>query len=119
MPDTDRTPPHTPFILLATLLAAITYLESALLEYPPQWLGAAASLAVFALLLAVQLGLCLALYRQVRRNQDVYSNFFSRATLVALAAYLTLTALFLLPHGVAFVSQDLGSLTSALAGARA
>jgi len=110
MSDTDRKPPHVTFLVLGSLLAAVTYLESALLEYPPHWLGPASSLAVLALLVAAQAMLCVFLYRHLRRNNDAYSTFFNRATLLALAAYLTLTALFLLPHGVSFVSHDLGSL---------
>lgn len=119
MPDVNREPSHVPFILLASFLGAVTYLESALLEYPAPWLGAGASLAALAALVAVQAYLCTALYRHLRRNADAYSTFFSRATLVALAAYLALTVLFLFPHGVAFVHHDIGGLVAGSAGARA
>lgn len=110
MLEANRKPSQTPFILYASLLATVTYVESALLEYPLPWLGPAASLAVLALMVVAQLALCAALYRTVRRSADAYSVFFNRAALVALAAYLALTVLFLFPHGVSFVHHDLGSL---------
>ncbi|HKI57456.1 MAG TPA: hypothetical protein VKB31_09935 [Trueperaceae bacterium] len=114
MPDVIQKPSHTPFILLVAGLAAVTYLESALLEYPPRWLGSGAGLAAFAVLLAAQALLCLALYRHLRRNAEAYSTFFSRATLVVLATYLALTVLFLFPHGVAFVHNDIGAAAIAV-----
>lgn len=116
MPEMTRQPSHTPLIVLASLLAAVTYVESALVEYPLDWLGATASLLVFAGFLAAQLLLCAALYRHLRRNADAYSTFFSRASLLALAAYLALTVLFLLPHGIAFVHHDIGSLAPGAGG---
>lgn len=112
MPDTHRTPPHTLFAVFAVLLGIVTYLETVMLEYPLRWLGPGASLAALVAMVAVQLALCAALYRHLRRHADAYSTFFSRATLVALAAYVALTALFLFPHGASLMHRDLSGVAA-------
>lgn len=110
MPDAYRTPPHTLFAVFAVLLGVVTYLEAALLEYPLRWLGPTASLTALLAMVAAQLVLCTALYRHIRRHADVYSTFFSRASLVALAAYLALTALFLFPYGASLMHHGMGGV---------
>lgn len=117
MLESQRKPSRAPFIVHIPLLAAVTYLESALLEYPVHWLGPSASLAVLAAMVAVQVALCANLYRGVRRNGDIYSTFVRRASLLVLAAYLAFTVIFLLPDGIAFVHHDIGSLAAIGGGA--
>jgi len=110
----------TPTILvIAACLAGVTYLESALLEYPSHWLGTAGALGVLAALGAIQLLLAGLLYRRVRRNDDGYSVFFRRTALVVLAAFVALTAVILVPQGVALVSRDIHGAASLGALARA
>jgi hypothetical protein len=96
-------------VAIATGLALVTYLESALVEYPLHALGALGTMTALMVLLAAQLLLALLLYRRIRRSEDAYSVFFQRATLVALATFVALTAVFLVPHGVALVSHELNS----------
>ncbi len=112
MPDTHRPPPHTLFAVFAVLLGVVTYLEAALLEYPLRWLGSGASLTALLALVAAQLALCTALYRHLRRHGDAYSTFFSRASLLALAAYIALTALFLFPYGVGLMHHDIAGVAA-------
>ncbi|MEJ2287357.1 MAG: hypothetical protein P8Y02_01730 [Deinococcales bacterium] len=109
MADPTPEPPTTPLVAIATGLALVTYLESALIEYPLHGLGPVGTVASLVLLLAAQVLLAVLLYRRVRRSEDAYSVFFRRATLVALATFVALTAVLLVPHGVALVSHELGS----------
>ena len=101
-------------VAIATGLALVTYLESALVEYPLHGIGPRGTMAALVLLLAAQVLLAVLLYRRVRRSEDAYSLFFQRATLVVLAAFVALTAVLLVPHGVALVSHELSS-TAAVA----
>lgn len=115
--------PRPPTAALATIAAALlasTYLASALLEYPLPWLGAPGTLTVLALLAATQVFLAGLLYRRIRRSEDAYSVFFHRATLVSLAVFLAITAVVLVPEGVALVHRELSHATAAgpLPGAR-
>ncbi len=117
MADPRPEPPTLTLVAFAAGLGGVTYLVSALVEYPSHWLGAAGTLAGLAALVLAQVLLAFLLYRNVRRCEDVYSRFFSRATLVALAAFVVLTVVILAPHGVALVSRELHD--AAVLGARA
>lgn len=122
MADPIPVPPTTTIVAIAGCLVGVTYLESALIEYPSRWLGPSGTLVGLAVLLCAQLLLATLLYRRVRRSQDAYSVFFSRATLLVLAAFVTFTAAILVPQGVTLVSHELhgaASAGAALLGLRA
>lgn len=109
MADPIARPPTLALVAIATALAVVTYLESALLEYPLAGVGALGALAGLSLLVALQVVLVVLLVRTVRRSGDAYSVFFRRAALVALVAFLALTAAILVPEGAALVQRELGS----------
>ena len=100
-------PPTARLVAIASGLGLVTYLESALVEYPLGGVRPLLTMVALGVLLALQVLLAVLLVRSVRRNEDAYSVFFSRATLVALAAVLALTALILLPAGAALVQREL------------
>jgi len=112
-------PPTASLVAIAACLAIVTYLESALVEYPLHWLGPVGTVAALTALVASQVLFAALLYRHVRRSQDAYSLFFGRATLVALAAFVALTAVLLVPEGVALVRHELSSAAAAAAAAAA
>lgn len=120
MADGIPRPPTRALAATAAALLVATYLASALLEYPPPWLGAPGTLVVLAVLVTMQVVFATLLYRRIRRSNEAYSVFFRRATLVVLAMFVVITAAVLVPEGVTLVHRELSSAAAvALQGAPA
>jgi caa(3)-type oxidase subunit IV len=90
------------YILIALILGVITYVEFAIVEYPQAWLGTTMTLVVLAALSVLKFVLVVMFFMHLKDDDRMYSGFFSSGMVIALATFIALTALFILPRSMAY-----------------
>jgi len=90
------------YILIALVLGVITYIEFAIVEYPQAWLGSTMTLVVLAALSVLKFILVVMFFMHLKDDDRMYSGFFSSGMVIALATFIAMTALFILPRTMGY-----------------
>ncbi|MBW7916219.1 MAG: cytochrome c [Trueperaceae bacterium] len=100
MADTKHSSVMT-YVIVALILGVITYIEFALVEYPQAWLGPSWTLFWLVTLSVVKFVMVVMFFMHLKDDDRTYSGFFSSGMFIALATFVGLTAMFILPRAVA------------------
>ena len=88
------------YILVALILGVITYLEFAIVEYPQAWLGQTWTLVLLAGLSIIKFVMVVMFFMHLKGDDRMYSGFFTSGMVIALATFIALTAMFILPRAM-------------------
>lgn len=94
------------YILVALILGVITYVEFAIVEYPQAWLGSTMTLVVLAVLSVVKFVMVVMFFMHLKGDDRMYSGFFSSGMVIALATFIAMTAMFLLPRAMTYARSE-------------
>ncbi len=90
------------YILIVLILGVITYVEFAIVEYPQAWLGQTWTLIVLAVLSVLKFLLVVMFFMHLKGDDRMYSGFFSSGMVIALATFIAMTAMFILPRAMSY-----------------
>ena len=90
------------YILVALILGVITYVEFAIVEYPQAWLGQTMTLVVLAALSVLKFILVVMFFMHLKGDDRMYSGFFTSGMVIALATFIAMTAMFILPRAMSY-----------------
>lgn len=90
------------YILIVLILGVVTYMEFAIVEYPQAWLGQTMTLVVLAALSVLKFLLVVMFFMHLKGDDRMYSGFFSSGMVIALATFIAMTAMFILPRTMAY-----------------
>jgi caa(3)-type oxidase subunit IV len=90
------------YILIALILGVVTYFEYALVEYPQAWLGSTMTYVALAALSVLKFVLVVMFFMHLKNDDRMYSGFFSSGMVIALATFIAMTAMFLLPRAMSY-----------------
>jgi len=105
MADTKHSSVMT-YVIVALILGVITYIEFALVEYPQAWLGSGWTLFWLITLSIVKFVMVVMFFMHLKDDDRTYTGFFSSGMFIALATFVGLTAMFILPRAVAATKPD-------------
>lgn len=91
----------TSYIIVALILGVITYIEFAIVEYPQAWLGTTWTLIWLVALSVVKFVMVVMFFMHLKDDDRTYTGFFSSGMFIAMATFVGLTAMFVLPRAVA------------------
>jgi mono/diheme cytochrome c family protein/heme/copper-type cytochrome/quinol oxidase subunit 4 len=94
------------YVIVALILGVITYVEFALVEYPQAWLGSGWTIFLLVALSIVKFVMVVMFFMHLKDDDRTYSGFFSSGMFIALATFVGLTAMFILPKAVASTRPD-------------
>ncbi|HZJ08411.1 MAG TPA: c-type cytochrome [Trueperaceae bacterium] len=100
------------YILVALILGVITYFEFAIVEYPQAWLGTTMTFVTLAVLSVIKFVMVVMFFMHLKGDDRMYSGFFSSGMVIAVASFIAMTAMFLLPRAMSFARTE-ASLTQA------
>lgn len=90
------------YILVAVILAIITYVEFAIVEYDIAWLGSAATLWILLILSVVKFIMVILYFMHLKEDDVAYSGFFASGMAIALGTFVIFALLMTLPHSISF-----------------
>jgi len=90
----------TTYLIVAIILGVITYIEFALVEYPQAWLGPSWTLVWLVTLSVVKFVMVVMFFMHLKSDDRTYTGFFSSGMFIAMATFVGLTAMFVLPRAV-------------------
>ncbi|HRN17467.1 MAG: cytochrome C oxidase subunit IV family protein [Trueperaceae bacterium] len=90
----------TTYLIVAIILGVITYIEFALVEYPQAWLGPSWTLVWLITLSVVKFVMVVMFFMHLKADDRTYTGFFSSGMFIAMATFVGLTAMFVLPRAV-------------------
>lgn len=90
------------YILIVLILGVITYAEFAIVEYPQAWLGQTMTLVVLAVLSVLKFLLVVMFFMHLKGDDRMYSGFFTSGMVIALATFIAMTAMFILPRAMSY-----------------
>src|SRR5690606_13120280 len=90
------------YILIVLILGVITYAEFAIVEYPQAWLGQTMTLVVLAALSVLKFILVVMFFMHLKGDDRMYSGFFTSGMVIALATFIAMTAMFILPRAMSY-----------------
>ena len=82
------------YILIAVILAIITYLEFAIVEYDVAWLDSTATLAWLVIMSVIKFILVVAFFMHLKQDDRIFTGFFSSGMAIAVGTLLALSILF-------------------------
>lgn len=94
------------YILVALILGVITYVEFAIVEYPQAWLGSTWTLIVLAVLSIIKFVMVVLFFMHLKDDDRMYSGFFSSGMVIALATFIAMTAMFILPRAMSYARSE-------------
>ena len=94
--------PVATYVITALILAVITYIEFAIVEYDFPWLTSGAVLFWLIALSIVKFIMVIAIFMHLKDDELTYSGFFSSGLILALATFIILPILF---TGLSFKQQ--------------
>ncbi len=95
------------YIVVALILAVITYIEYVIVEYPPTWMSSGWILFWLIAMSAVKFWMVIWFFMHLRDDPKLYTGFFASGMVIALGTFVALGAMFILPRAVAPVfAQD-------------
>src|SRR5690606_31320023 len=90
------------YILIVLILGVITYMEFAIVEYPQAWLGQTMTFVVLAVLSVLKFLLVVMFFMHLKGDDRMYSGFFSSGMVIAIATFIAMTAMFILPRTMSY-----------------
>lgn len=106
MAKTKKSNPVATYIVVALILAVITYIEYAMVEFPQAWLGPSWTLFWLVTLSIVKFVMVIMFFMHLKEDDATYTGFFSSGMFISMATFVALTAMFVLPRSVAATRPD-------------
>lgn len=94
MSQKKKSNPVATYVITAIILAIITYIEFAIIEYEIAWLSSAAILFWLIALSVVKFIMVVAIFMHLKDDELTYTGFFSSGMLLALGTFIVLPILF-------------------------
>ncbi|TVR85236.1 MAG: hypothetical protein EA416_17160 [Trueperaceae bacterium] len=94
------------YITVAIILAVITYIEYAIVEFPPTWMSSGWVLFWVILMSIVKFWMVIWFFMHLRDDPKIYTGFFSSGIVIGVGTFVVLIAMFILPRAVAPVMMD-------------
>ena len=89
------------YITVAIILAVITYLEYAIVEFPPTWMSSSWVLFLVVAMSIVKFWMVIWFFMHLRDDPKIYTGFFSSGMVIGVGTFVVLIAMFILPRAVA------------------
>jgi mono/diheme cytochrome c family protein len=89
------------YIVVALILAVITYIEYYIVEFPLAWLGPGWTLFWLVTLSVAKFFMVIWFFMHLRDDDKLYTGFFASGFVIAMGTFVALMALFLFPRAVA------------------
>ena len=89
------------YIVVALILAVITYVEYVIVEFPPTWMSSGWILFWLIAMSLVKFWMVLWFFMHLRDDPKIYTGFFASGMVIALGTFVALGAMFILPRAVA------------------
>ena len=94
------------YVVVALILAAITYVEYYIVEFPPAFLSSGWILFWLIALSIVKFWMVIWFFMHLKDDDKLYTGFFSSGIVIGMGTFVVLVFLFLLPRAVAPVVGD-------------
>ena len=82
------------YVFVLMVLAVITYIEFAIVEYEISWLNRGWTLALLAILSVVKFFMVIWFFMHLKDDNKTYTGFFSSGMVIAMGTFIALAALF-------------------------
>lgn len=89
------------YIVVALILAVITYVEFAIVEYDIAWLSQGATMFWLIALSVVKFWMVIWFFMHLKEDNKLYTGLFSSGMLIAMGTFVGLSLMFILPNAVA------------------
>jgi mono/diheme cytochrome c family protein len=89
------------YVVIALILAVITYIEYYIVEFPLAWLGPGWTLFWLVTLSVAKFIMVIWFFMHLRDDDKLYTGFFASGFVIAMGTFAALMAMFLLPRAVA------------------
>ena len=106
----------TTYVTVAIILAVITYLEFALVEYDIGWLSAGAILTSLLVMSLIKFLFVIWFFMHLKDDEATYSGFFGSGMVIALGTFVVLGVLFVAPASLNQVRAQVGLLSPSAYG---
>jgi mono/diheme cytochrome c family protein len=103
------------YVVVALILGVITYVEYYIVEFPLAWLGPSWTLFWLVTLSLAKFFMVIWFFMHLRDDDKLYTGFFASGMVIAMATFIALMAMFLLPRAVAPVMAATQPATQAAA----
>lgn len=94
------------YIVVALILAVITYVEFAIVEYEIAWLGDAATLWWLMILSVVKFVMVILYFMHLKDDDVTYSGFFGSGMVIGLGTFVAFVFLMTAPSSLSFVRSQ-------------
>lgn len=94
------------YIVVALILAVITYIEYWIVEFPPTWMDPSWILAAVVIMSIAKFWMVIWYFMHLKDDPKIYTGFFMSGMVIGLGTFVVLMAMFLLPRAVAPVFAD-------------
>ncbi|MDA0700111.1 MAG: cytochrome C oxidase subunit IV family protein, partial [bacterium] len=89
------------YVAVALILGVITFVEFAIVEWPPTFMSSGWVLFWLIALSAVKFWMVIWFFMHLKDDDKLYTGFFSSGMVIAMGTFAALAFLFLLPRAVA------------------
>ena len=89
------------YVVVALILAVLTYVEFAIVEYPVAWLSSGQVMFWLIALSLVKFWMVIWFFMHLRDDPKLYTGFFSSGMLISMGTFVALSFMFILPGAVA------------------
>jgi mono/diheme cytochrome c family protein len=89
------------YVVVALILAVITYIEYYIVEFPLAWLGPSWTLFWLVTLSVAKFIMVIWFFMHLRDDDKLYTGFFTSGFVIAMGTFVALMAMFLFPRAVA------------------
>ncbi|MDR9391119.1 MAG: cytochrome C oxidase subunit IV family protein [Trueperaceae bacterium] len=93
------------YIVVALILAVITYVEFAIIEYPIPWLGPGAILFWLIALSLAKFVMVIAYFMHLKDDDATYTGFFTSGMVIGMGTFVAFTFLMTLPASLPEIRQ--------------
>lgn len=93
------------YVVVAVILAVITYVEFTLVEYPVAWLTSGQVLFWLISLSVVKFWMVIWFFMHLRDDPKLFTGFFSSGMLISMGTFVALSFMFVLPASVAPIAN--------------
>lgn len=94
------------YVLVLLVLAVLTYLEFAIVEYPQEWLGRGGTLASLIVMSVGKFILVILYFMHLKEDDVVYSGWFASGMFLALGSFIGFIAMFVYPTAMQTFPED-------------
>jgi mono/diheme cytochrome c family protein/heme/copper-type cytochrome/quinol oxidase subunit 4 len=96
------------YVFVLAVLAVITYIEFAIVEYDISWLNRGWTLALLAILSVVKFFMVIWFFMHLKDDNKTYTGFFSSGMVIAMGTFIALAALFTVRSAMNVRAQNQG-----------